>query len=418
MTPIAARFYRSFYLTLGFACACLGYAELVFLPEMAVLAGIVGICLFIAYRVEGRWSLTIRGANILGFIITLIASAYIAYQFVRPLGTSLIDTLPWPTSLLPYLGPLLMVLIPAKLFRPKHIGDIWSLQGIGLIAVALGCALAGDPPFGMLLLGYLICFVWSTALFFYYRQSRAGLQLPEPIQPRPWLLARSGVLTAVAMGAAFLVFLATPRFGDASWEFTLQNNRLQTGISDERPSIDLNNKGTVTLNRDLAFEVQAFAQRRRDAENRSRSDAALAGNIVRLLQQWPLGESPRSGAPRPDFPTDPRNGPTRGAGGGPRNNPGASKAATLGGENSAVVPRGRTSPRLPNLGLSQVFLRYQAPRGIPIAFSPSPSIDRGPSLFPMSETCQSSRSAATGSFPGIKVRTIIPLRPHTASVGR
>ena len=235
------------------------------------------------------------------------------------------------------------------------------MQGIGLIAVALGCALAGDAPFGMLLLGYLICFVWSTALFFYYRQSRAGLELPEPIQPRSWLLARSGVLTAVAMGAAFVIFLATPRFGDASWEFTLQNHRLQTGLSDERPSIDLNNKGTVTLNRDLAFEVQAFASDGAIAENRSRSDAALAGNIIRLLQEWPLGKSPRSGASRPDLSTDRGNGPTRGASGGSRERtPLRTRARPPSGETGPVVPRGRSSPKLPNLGPSQVFLRFQA----------------------------------------------------------
>src|SRR4051812_13135512 len=148
---IADRFYRSLYVTLGIACGCLGYAEWPFLPEIAVLAALVGVLLVMAYRAEGRWSLTIRSANYLGLAIMLGAVGYVAFQFVRPPGTSLIDNLPWPTSLLPFLGPLLMVLVPAKLFRPKHVGDIWSLHGIGLIAVALGCALAGDSFFGVLL---------------------------------------------------------------------------------------------------------------------------------------------------------------------------------------------------------------------------------------------------------------------------
>jgi transglutaminase-like putative cysteine protease len=162
------------------------------------------------------------------------------------------------------------------------------------------------------------------------------------------------------MGAAFLVFLATPRFGDASWEFTLQNNRLQTGISDERPSIDLNNKGTVSLNRDLAFEVQAFA-----------SDGATPKIDLDPTQRWratsfdyynngrwenrPDPEH-RDRIFQPILGMDQLEGPVAGR----TNNPGANKGATLGGENSAVVPRGRSTPKLPNLGLSQVFLRFQA----------------------------------------------------------
>jgi protein-glutamine gamma-glutamyltransferase len=257
--PIAARFYRSLYVTLGLACACLGYSELAFLPEMAVFAAVVGVLLVVAYRAEGRWSLTIRSANYVGIAITLGAVAYVAFQFVRPVGTSLIDTLPWPTSLLPFLGPLLMVLVPAKLFRPKHVGDFWSLHGIGLIAVALGCALAGDPMFGFLLLLYLISFVWSLSLFYYFRQADPSAPIVSARSATPRILGRAGVWTLLGTLVAMVLFLATPRSGDARWEFSVRSGNLTTGLSDERPSIDLNNKGVVTLNRDLVFEVRAFA---------------------------------------------------------------------------------------------------------------------------------------------------------------
>ena len=60
MPPIARRFHRSMYITLGLACACLGYAELEFLPEISGLAVVVLVLLGVAYRVEGRWSLSIR----------------------------------------------------------------------------------------------------------------------------------------------------------------------------------------------------------------------------------------------------------------------------------------------------------------------------------------------------------------------
>ena len=143
---IGTRFYRSLYVTLGLACACLGYAELAFLPEMSAFAALVGVLLVVAYRLEGRWSLTIPAANALGGVIAAGAVAWVAYQFFRPWGGTLLDALPWPTSLLPYLGPLLMILIPAKLFRPKHVGDLWGMHLIGLMAVALGCAMAGDLP--------------------------------------------------------------------------------------------------------------------------------------------------------------------------------------------------------------------------------------------------------------------------------
>src|SRR5262249_25672956 len=214
--------------------------------------------LILAYRLEGRWALTIRGANLLGFAIALGAFGYVAFQWFRPIGSSLIDTLPWPTSLLPYLGPLLMVLIPAKLFRPKHIGDIWSLHGIGLIAVALGCALAGDPFFGVLLLLYLVCFVWSLSLFYYYRRSQQSLaSMASGRSPAPRLIGRAGAWTAIGTALALVLFLATPRSGDARWEFSLRSGNLQTGINEERPSIDLNNQGVVSLNRDLVYEIRA-----------------------------------------------------------------------------------------------------------------------------------------------------------------
>ena len=54
---IEKRFHRSLYVTLGLACTCLGYAELPYLPEISAFAGIVGLLLIVAYRVEGRWAL-------------------------------------------------------------------------------------------------------------------------------------------------------------------------------------------------------------------------------------------------------------------------------------------------------------------------------------------------------------------------
>jgi transglutaminase-like putative cysteine protease len=267
---VRRNFYRSVYLTLGVACACLGYAELSFLPEMSFLSGVVALLLLVAYRLEGRWALSLRAANILGGIIGIGAIGWVAFQFVRPWGGTLLDQLPWPTSLLPYLGPLLMILIPAKLFRPKHDGDVWGLHGIGLIAVALACALAGDPIFGGLLVAYLICLMWSLTLFYYYREQKgaagpaaANADVPRPFTRLRWsepprALGQSGRWAGAVIAMAVLVFLATPRSGDARWQLTLSGGRLQAGYAEDRPGIDLNHMGTVSLNQEVVFTVYVF----------------------------------------------------------------------------------------------------------------------------------------------------------------
>lgn len=260
MTPITTRFYRSVYISLGLACACLGYAEVAFLPEVSVFVGIVGLLLVAAYLLEGRWALSIRAANVLGAFIAAIAAVWVAYQFVRPYG-ALIDQLPSPTWLLPYLGPLLMILIPAKLIRPKHDGDFWSLQGIGLIAVSLGCALTGDPSFGVLLLAYVISGLWSLTLFYYYRQARLAGAGPVRAAAPPRSLAQAGRWGVVATAIAVGLFLCTPRATEARWELAGASYRMQTGVDETRPGIDLNRSGTLTVNRDKVVDVFAYTDK-------------------------------------------------------------------------------------------------------------------------------------------------------------
>jgi hypothetical protein len=255
---VEKRFHRSLYVTLGLACACLGYAELPYLPEISAFAGVVGLLLIVAYRVEGRWALSIPAANLLGGGIAAFAAFWVLYQFLRPFGT-LLDMLPWPTSLLPYLGPLLMILIPAKLFRPKHVGDLWSMHGIGLMAVALGCAMAGDMLFGVLLLAYLVSAMWSLTLFYFYRVEQAAGAVGRGRRPAdpPRTLREAGRWTVPLAGVALTLFLLTPRSSDARWEMAVPGSRMQTGYSDDKAGIDLNGSGTLRVNHDVAFEVYA-----------------------------------------------------------------------------------------------------------------------------------------------------------------
>lgn len=169
----------STYSTLALACLCLGYAEGDLLPEMPFITAFVIVMIAFAYRSEGRWSLSLQSANTVGGVLTVGLVCWISFQFLRP-TMGLIDALPFPANLLPYLGPVLMILVPAKLFRPKHIGDYWALHGIGLLAVTLGCAMANDFFFGALLICYVFCFAWSLALFHLYREigNNDGCPLP------------------------------------------------------------------------------------------------------------------------------------------------------------------------------------------------------------------------------------------------
>ena len=121
---------------------------------------------------------------------------WIAFQFVAKL-TDLVLHLPFPAFILPFLGPVLMILIPAKLFRPKHNGDYWAMHGIGLLAVALGCAMANDMFFGVLLIGYLFCFSWSMSLFYLIREANAHNQASRQSVPQKSNLSVSRRLSLV-----------------------------------------------------------------------------------------------------------------------------------------------------------------------------------------------------------------------------
>lgn len=335
--PVEKRFHRSLYVTLGLACACLGYAELPYLPEISAFAGVVGLLLIVAYRVEGRWALSIPAANLLGGGIAAFAAFWVLYQFLRPFGT-LLDMLPWPTSLLPYLGPVLMILIPAKLFRPKHTGDLWSMHGIGLMAVALGCAMAGDILFGGLLLAYLISAMWSLTLFYFYRveMSAGGVGRGRRPADPPRTLREAGRWAVPLAGLALTLFLLTPRSSDARWEMAVPGSRMQTGYSDDRPAIDLNGSGTLRVNHDVAFEVYA------------ESPGHEPKLDLDLNTRW-RGTSFNSYD----------KGKWENLGNEVGTNPGPPWADIVGGERSSHRLSESTDP-LPDLGPEQYFLRYHA----------------------------------------------------------
>lgn len=269
--PTDFAFRLSTYLTLFLSCAALGYSEWDLLPEAAVFAFIVAGLLGVAFYQEGRLEMSLSAANRLGMVIGIIAVVWIAFQIVRPSG-GLIYSLPWPASMLPYIGPLVMILMPAKLFRPKHIGDWWTMHGVGLAAVALGCALADDLLFGLLAACYLIAGAWSLSLFFLRRAAGAMPDIPGRPNTEPRAMVVTGEVStapktrlgrafaarplwalaaAVIVGVAF--FFATPRIDGPQW--SLSRGR-EVGYGGEDSAPDLTRGGTLNAqNREIAFEV-------------------------------------------------------------------------------------------------------------------------------------------------------------------
>lgn len=264
--PTPNAFQLSTYLTLGLACLCLGYAEWDFLPEVTVFTAVVIVLLGVSFWAEGRYELTIPQANRLGIIIGLFAALWVGWQIVRPAG-GLVYTLPWPTSLLPYLGPLLMVLIPAKLFRPKHVDDWWAMQGIGLVAVGLAVAMSDHGVFGLLLALYVLVGVWNLVQFFYLRASGGVVEPLEGArsravvvlvgEPVSWtrLLRRSLVWAGIAAAVALPAFLLTPRTTGERWKFGTVV--METGFAANQ-MIDLNRTGELHANPEVAFTVKAY----------------------------------------------------------------------------------------------------------------------------------------------------------------
>jgi len=247
------RFRLSTYLTLTAACVCLVYAEWDIMPEIGLFAIVTAALVLVAYLVEGKWALSIRAANLVGGLIAAIAGIWAAYLAIRP-STGLMRSIPWPTSMLPFLGPFLMILLPAKLFRPKQIADYWGVHFIGLVCMALACTLADDAVFVVFLGAYVVCGTWSLALFLLHRYQRAiarngeyWVRLPHVRQVAHWAIPMFGL--------AAIGFLGTPRSGN-TWQLSGDRTRIESGASED-PAIDLNSAGSLELNRDVAFEVYA-----------------------------------------------------------------------------------------------------------------------------------------------------------------
>jgi protein-glutamine gamma-glutamyltransferase len=252
--PPVRPFRISLYLSLGIAVGAIGVAGGDLLPEIPYITVFCLLLLGVAYALEGRFELSLRDANIVGLFMVALLGLWVVFQFVRA-PTGLADTLPWPASALPYLAPVLMLLIPAKLLRPKHVGDYWTMHGLGLLAIALACALASEGGFVFVFGLYAVTFVWSLMSFHLYRELGPELARGAALSGGRWRAARPAILWAgIAAAVAIPLFWMTPRTG-SQWELGINARGRLSGLA-EGP-VDLNTTGPITMNRERAFEVFA-----------------------------------------------------------------------------------------------------------------------------------------------------------------
>ncbi|MBI3409848.1 MAG: DUF4129 domain-containing protein [Planctomycetes bacterium] len=290
-------FRLSFYATMALACCCLAVGDLFFLGWMGYVLPCALALIVVAYFAEGRCQLSLRASNVVGLVVALAIGAWAYYYMPREEKDFIELGLPWPAALLPYLGPLLMVLLVLKLFQPKRAGDFWALQAIGLMAVALGCILSSNSSFGLLLAAYMAGVIWCLALHHLalhqqtlhqqtlhqqtlhqqtlHQQTlhpQASQRQTSPAAAQA-LFARSGAAarvpwrkiglgqvvrwSACIVVVGYCVFLTAPRQSNTSWQADkLSNGTYSVGIGFEN-TINLANTGAVELSDDLAFEMTA-----------------------------------------------------------------------------------------------------------------------------------------------------------------
>jgi protein-glutamine gamma-glutamyltransferase len=288
-------------LTLALACTCLGMAERPFFPGIEFLVFPLLLILILAAVLEDRAALPGWAANIAGVGIALGGGAWIAWHLYARVRDEGWESTPMPSALLPYLGPLLVLLLLVKLFRPKTASDHWLVHIVGLLLASLSCVLGTEPALGMVLAAYLASAVWHLSVFYIFRESIAVADRQLQVRGKPrenyagqpessWTgrpgarpgsairipvfgsLVRATWWTAVALVVGSPLYLLLPRQGGMPWspsvllapERGATPHVATTGFTS---GIDLNRTGSVEVNEELAFTVQAT-----DGEDRLKQD--------------------------------------------------------------------------------------------------------------------------------------------------
>ena len=240
--------------------------------------------------------MTIPAANRLGLAVGLANLVWAAFRILREMNDPQMPRTDWPLLGLGLTGPLVLMLIPAKLARrEKHAGDYWWLYGLGLAAAALAGAMAEDF-FAFLLIGlYAVCAIWSLVLFCLCQGGGSIRPIPGQGpevrvvgivsgQPRNGARFALGMAT-LAVAVAIPLYLLTPRSTFARLEFG--KPRIEIGYAADQ-MVDLTQTGDLRAER--ADRVRGIC---RDRE-RTASGCAVGSAMVGASED-PLPGGPVAG---------------------------------------------------------------------------------------------------------------------------
>lgn len=242
---------RLHHLTLTVACACLIVALQPMVPRVTPFLWPLAMLALCAGRLHERWLLPARVADGLALLATggTLVWLYQSEDFLRE---------QW-VPLVPALGPLVLFLLVLRLYRSRERRDVWLLQGMGLLLVALACTLTTSGYFGLLLLLYLALALPLLAVAqLDEARRRAGLETVAV----PRLGGHALVWTGAVFAGAMVLFLLAPRFTWQSWDplqqLGLDPASMRFPGTAFNPAIDLNKTGEVNLGHEEAFRVYLF----------------------------------------------------------------------------------------------------------------------------------------------------------------
>lgn len=257
----------SLFASLALSTFALAYASQVQMSILDLFYFMMGLLLLVAYLAHERWQMTNAQSNIAGLIIGSLSVGW--YLFQRGLNPES-DGGDVLTTILPWGGVLLGILLLAKLFRPKNAGDYWTIHAIALVQVILACVLAmntkldrDDPVFPVLLICYLFSMVWALRNLTLYHDAvlirrSTGVTITELHHRAP----RANLGLWGSLGWFLLVMLA-----GLTIYFLLPRGRVLTqGIFGSAPTaqtgynsnLDLNAQGDVEVSEELVFEAQVL----------------------------------------------------------------------------------------------------------------------------------------------------------------
>jgi transglutaminase-like putative cysteine protease len=248
------------HLALALSTTCLLESEIAFVPGLIMFLPLFYGFLWISYVSKGRRILSTSVSNVLGILISVLGCFWVFSKVSRDVGAGA-QSLPMPTALVPFVGPILAFLVMLRLFGPKGRRDFWILQGMGMLQVSLACVLTTGTIFAFLFSTYLLSLVWILKR---YQATRGEVELStNPLESRPSLRSM-GLFPS--MGWTLLlgilsvgIFLITPRTDSSSWNPLLRFGQARgtggTSVTGFAEQMNLNKTGEVELNDDIAMTV-------------------------------------------------------------------------------------------------------------------------------------------------------------------